>query len=310
MNKRKVKNIINELFPFLTLLIILIFFEIISHGKMFSTRNVRAIVNDGFMTILGAVGLGFVISQKELDLSIGANLGISCCAAVFAAKINSYLALPVALLTGLGIGLINAILIVKLRINSLIGTIALQFVLNGIMTWILYSGAQGVPFSMLAWDSFQKKLIILIIICIVAYILFEYTIFGKQLRASGTNSEVAKQCGVSVKKIKMAGFIICGLIAGFLGFMSLIRTGTSSTATGSGFEIDALNAVLIGGMPITGGINCRFKSAVLGGLTITILSTGMTMWGAGADIQQVVKGIIFLFAIFLSFDRKNIQIIK
>lgn len=295
---------------FAGLVAVILLFELASSGKLLTMRNLQAILNDGFMVIVGAIGVTFVVAQANLDLSIGGIMGVACFMGASAASLAPEFALPVALATGLLLGCVNALLCAKFRINSFITTLAMQFVLKGMLIVLMNDGSLGLPYSMLTWDSSELKLILLIVVAVAGYVVFEHMRMGKEIRAVGSNEEAARQSGVKTKKIKAMGFIITGTLAGFVAFMSIIRTGTASTSSGAGFEFNALMAVLLGGMPITGGMNCRFRSAIIGGLTMAFLTNGMTMCGLDGEMQQLIKGIVFLAAVILTFDRKNLSVIK
>ncbi len=303
--QRQKQNII----PLSALILVIVIFQIASEGKLLTERNLRAIINEGFFTIISAIGLSFVIAQGSLDFSLGGNLAVSCAVAVSVAFINPMLALPAGIVTGLVIGLVNGLVNSRLHVDSFITTLAMKLVLTGLVVVILASGSLGVPMEMLTWDSTETKLIVLVAAAIVGFIAFEYTKVGKWVKAVSAEP-AATQSGVPVATARMIGFMIAGGTIGFLAFFNILRTGSASSLTGTGFELDALIAVLLGGMPLTGGTNCRFKSAIIGGLTVTILANGMTMCGLSGEIQQLTRGIIFLLAVMLTFDRKNIPVIK
>ena len=110
--------------------------------------------------------------------------------------------------------------------------------------------------------------------------------------------------------IKFMPFVISGSLAGLLSFFSLIRTGTASTNTGSEMLMNVLNAVLLGGMPISGGANTKFRAVIIGSLTMTVLSNGMAMLGVDSYNRQLIKGIVFITAVALSADRRSTNIVK
>ena len=104
--------------------------------------------------------------------------------------------------------------------------------------------------------------------------------------------------------------MIMGVMCAIVAIFALLRAGTASSSTGAGFTVNALNALLIGGMPITGGATSRFRSAIIGSIIMAVLSFGMNLWGLGTLAQQVVQGFVFLFAISMTFDRQNATVIK
>ena len=126
----------------------------------------------------------------------------------------------------------------------------------------------------------------------------------------GASPEAARQSGVNVTLIQMLPFIIMGITAGLLGFISLIRTGTASSQSGASLMMNVLNALLVGGIPFTGGTNARFRSIVIGTLTMTVLTCGMTLLSVDSVMQQLVKGLVFLVAVSISYDRSNVKVIK
>lgn len=144
----------------------------------------------------------------------------------------------------------------------------------------------------------------------MGFLLFNYTAYGKQCRAIGSSREAAYQTGVRVRLIMFTAFVIMGGLSGLLGFFSLIRTGTASSTTGATFLTNAWNAVLLGGIPIEGGATTKFRGVIIGSLTMAVLANGMTIMGLDANVKQLVTGIIFILVIAISFNRKNLTVIK
>ena len=104
--------------------------------------------------------------------------------------------------------------------------------------------------------------------------------------------------------------MIMGGICGLVAFFSLIRSGTASITTGTGFEVNSLNAILIGGMAIVGGTTSKYRSAVIGALILGILTVGMSLASVSSLNQQLVEGFVYLFAICMTFDRKGMAVVK
>ncbi len=304
------KDVFLKLYPFVVLGVIIVLFEVWSGGKLLTSRNYKAIINEAFRLILGASALAFVISQGAIDLSTGAAIGV-CAAvgAIFATNFGPAGAFA-TLIVGAVIGLINGVVYAKLRVNPFITTLAMSFMLGGILDTVLAGGSASVPYSMLEWDSTLLRLIVLVVIAVLGYIVFEYGMLGKKCRAIGSNEEAARQSGINTASVKMTAYLITGIMAGLLAFFTLIRTGTASTSTGDGFEMDSMIAILLGGMPITGGTSAKFRAAIVGGLTMTLLTNGMNIVGIDTLVQQFVRGAIFLFAVALTFNRKTMAVIK
>lgn len=305
----KIKETLLNYFSFIGLLIVAALFEILTGGKLFSSRNVINIFNNFYTIGLAAMAYTFVMALGELDLSVGAIVGISAAMAAFAGKVNVNLIIPAAIVTGFLVGLLNGVCIAKLNTASFIGTLAVSFVMRGITTWTL-NGTMGVDISVRAYDQNWVKITTFCVLMVILYFLYEHCAYGKHCRAVGASKLAAEQSGVRVSRTRMTAFILLGTICGLVGFFTLIRAFTASSTTGNAFEFDVLLAILFGGMPLSGGWSVRFRSAVIGAVTMAILKSGMSIVGLDGFTQAVVKGIILITVVSISFDRKNAGIIK
>jgi len=299
------------IFPFLGLIIIVTLFAILTKGKLFSLVSLRSIMNDGIYVLLGTIGFTFLFAMGCMDFSIGYNMGVSCAVAcVVANTFHIYAAIPAAILTGLCIGIVNGIVVTKTRIMPMIATMGMMFILQGGVLIILNGSVLQAPLSMTGMYTNPLKIFLIIIFIIGGYVLFEMTVFGRVAKAIGACPEAVRQTGINADKYKVIAYVIMGAIAGLLGFISLARTGSATNSTGVTLMFNVMNAALLGGVPMTGGPTTKFRGAVLGALTISFLSSGMTILRMSAQNQQLVKGIIFLAAIGICFDRKNMKVIK
>ncbi len=305
----KKKSFIRDNFSFIGLILVILIFQILTEGKLLSSRNFMNIFNNFFSIGLGAVGVMYLMSLGELDLSVGAILGFSAAMGAFASGISLTLILPAAILTGLLIGTLNGIFISRLRVESFIGTLAVSFVIRGITTWLL-NGSAGIPVKMRIFDKDMIKIAVFLVVIIVFYIIFDYTSFGKYCRSIGASQEAARQSGVNVERVRIMAFAISGLLCGLAGFFSLVRTCTASSKTGNAFEFDVLLAVLLGGMPLSGGWAVKFRAAVVGSIAMAAMNNGMSLLGIDGLKQQLIQGIILIVVVVISFDRRNAVVIK
>lgn len=305
----RLKDLLRNNFSLAGLLLVLILFQVLTDGRLLGEKNLMIIFNNFFTIGLSAMAFTFVLALGELDLSVGAIVGFAAMAGAFAAKISLWLILPAALAAGLLIGSINGFVVSFLRVESFIGTLAMSFVCRGMTTWLL-NGSVGVPIVMRNFDADWIKLLTFVLATAALYILYEYCAYGRHCRAVGASKEAARQSGVRVKKTRLLAFILSGLLCGLVGFFSLIRGCTASSGTGNAFEYNVLLAVLFGGMPLSGGWSVRFRSAVIGSIAMALLKSGMSLTGIDGLTQQLVQGFILVFAVVLSFDRKNTAVIK
>lgn len=310
MKKADIKEMMQNYLPFFGLVIVVVFFQIVSRGRLLSAGNMGPLINEVFQLILGTTAMTFLLSQGCMDFSIGATVALSAAIGAKAAGVNPFLMLPTAILVGGLVGLVNGFVHGILKVTSFIATLAVSFVTSGLVIWVLGSGSVSIPYGMLEWDSVWLRILVMALFLAGGYLVFEKSRIGKESKIVGANPEFARQSGISVAKVKIRGFVVMGAVAGVVAFFALIRSATASSSTGAGFEVNTLNALLIGGMPLTGGATAKFRSAVIGSLIMAVLAIGMNMWGLGVLAQQVVKGFVFLFAISMTFDRKNAAVIK
>lgn len=298
------------MFPFLGLFGVIAFFQIYTGGRVLTLTNYRALISECFFIIIGVTGYIFIMAQGGLDFSVGSVMGLCCAIAAAGAGIHPMLAVPVAVLTGSVIGLINGLLIVKLKVGSLIGTMSTGSIVSGILILSLADRSLSAPIAMLQWNAMTVRLAVILLVVIAGLYLFNFTVYGKGCRAIGSCAEAAKQSGVKVGKIKIMAFTIMGALAGLLGFFSLIRTGTVTVLTGSELFMNVLCAALLGGIPLSGGAGTKFSSVIVGSLTMAFLANGMVLMGLSTYDKQLINGIVFLITIAISFDRKNMIVIK
>lgn len=301
---------LKKLIPFIGLFIVVVLFGVLTGGNLVLPRNIKLIFNQALFLMISGLGVTFVMAQGSLDLSQGSLLGISSAMAATVAMRNTALSLPAALATGFIVGFVNGTLLAKFKIPSFIVTLCMLFILRGMTVFATHAGSIPIPLEMYSLDSFNMKIIILIVITILAAFSFNYTRLGKYCKAIGSGELCAKYSGVQISKVKIFSYIIAGTLCGLCGFLNIIRTGAADSKTGILFEIDLLIALVIGGMPLTGGAGAKIQSAIIGGLILAILSNGMVLLGVRIEIQQAIKGIIFLIAVYLSFERESVVMIK
>lgn len=306
----ELKSIARYLSGFLGLVIIIVIFQIASQGNLLEFRNIRLLINQSFIVMCGAMGASFVLAQGNLDLSLGGVVGITATLGVITAKAYGPLvALAVCLLVGLCVGLLIGSIHVVFKVPAIILTICMMFALRG-ATWILNGdGSISMPASLAKYDTLNNKLIVIAIVFVIIFVLFEYTKVGKFSTAIGANATAALQSGVPVKQMKILAYVISGFFGGLCGFLSMIRAASSSTNSGSMFEINVLTALVIGGMSLNGGSGAKMKSGLIGALMLAIIQNGLVIWGLNDKWQQAVQGVILIAAVAISYDRKNVVVI-
>ncbi len=299
-----------EFIPFVSLLLVIFFFQIVTRGTLLSLRNMKLILNQSFVLMIGTISCSFIVAQGDVDFSMGSMVGITAVCAAWISQVCMPLALPAAMLIGLFFGMINGVLYVKCKIPSFVVTLSMLLILRGLTIFISGGGSVSVPFGLYAWDNSALKFILVLLVGGIAVFAFNATKAGKWCRAIGSGVTAAYQSGVPVNKMRIFGYGISAMMCGLCGFFNMVRAGSAATNTGNFFETDVLIALVLGGMPLSGGSASRIRCAVIGSLTLAILVNGFACWNINEKLQQGIKGILFLAAVWLTFDKKNTQLIK
>jgi ribose/xylose/arabinose/galactoside ABC-type transport system permease subunit len=296
--------------PFLSLFIVLVIFGVLIPERFANTKNMILIIQQSIITMTVGFGMTFVIIGGGIDLSVGSVLALSgMIGATIAVSLNPILGLFVSILVGLVCGLINGVTFSFLRIPSFIVTLGMLQMARGFTT--IYS--KGFPVMMpreILWmGSWPGIFVIASISFIIVSVLFNFTKIGEFDRAIGGNETVAEMSGVPVKKYKVIPFIISGCFAGLGGFIMAARLGVASPTIGTGYELDVIASVVLGGTPLTGGVG-NVYGTIIGAIIMSTIGNGLVIMGVPSQWQLVVKGIILIGAVFISIDRGKIGKIK
>jgi Ribose/xylose/arabinose/galactoside ABC-type transport systems, permease components len=306
--KRKIE--IKNLIPYFGLLLVVVLFTVFTQGRILALRNLETIFNQSLYFIIAGIGVTFVMAQGSLDFSQGGILGISAVTGALLSGINPILGIAGAMLTGLALGLINGALFSLFKIPSFIVTLCMMFILRGFTVYFTHSKPISTPISMIDLDNTWLKISVFVIVFVVFYYVFNYTKLGKYCKATGAGETAANFSGIPVQKIKIVAFAISGFLCGLAAYLTILRTGAATAQTGNLFETDVLTAMVLGGMPLTGGTNSKIQSSMIGGLMLAILSNGLLLCGIDSTLQQGIKGIVFLAAVYISIDRNRQSVIK
>ncbi|WP_124067723.1 ribose ABC transporter permease [Clostridium sp. E02] len=313
MNKKKNKLIYYaQDFGALIALVLLVI------GISFVSPQFRTV--DNFLSLLRqssingfiAFGMTFVILTDAIDLSVGSVLALSTvlCAGMITAGVPVGIALLLALVIGALLGLMSGILVTKGRLQPFIATLITMTVYRGLT--MIYTN--GKPISNLG-NSFVLKLIgkgsflgvpIPVILLIAVFLLFLFlltkTTFGRRIYATGSNWKSAKLAGVNISRTKIIAYVISGAMAALSGLILLSRLNSAQPTLGTGYELDAIAAVALGGTSMSGGRG-KIYGTFIGVLIIAVLNNGLNILGVSSYYQAVIKGIVILVAVLS--DRKR-----
>ncbi|MDD7972731.1 ribose ABC transporter permease [Roseinatronobacter sp. HJB301] len=275
--------------------------------NFFTVNNILNVLRQVSVVGILAVGMTFVILTGGIDLSVGAVMALS---GTVAAGLMVNMGLPggvglaAALLVGTGLGLISGALVAWGRMPAIIVTLAMMGIARGL--GLIYSG--GYPISGLpGWVSWfgvgrigiiPVPVIIMVTVYALAWVMLERTAFGRHVYSLGGNETAARLSGVRTRWVKLAVFGISGLTASLAAIVLTGRLMSGQPNAGVGFELDAIAAVVLGGTAIAGGRGL-ILGTLIGAVLLGILNNGLNLMGINPYMQDVIKGLIILLAIYI-----------
>lgn len=308
----KLGAIIKKNVPFLILIFLLILFSFMAPNFM-TFGNLRTLIRQVSFSGISAVGLMFVMISGGIDLSIGSQIVFSnVLLAIMMAewKLPLAVAIPLILLVGTGLGAINGLLCIKLKIHPLIITLGTSQIFKGFGYIINRSrNIMGFPDSF-RWfgqgyvGGIPVPVIVMIVVALIGSFILTKTYFGRKVFALGGNEEAARLAGVNLNKMKVTLFMICGFITSITTILLLSRVFAGQTITGQGLEFDCLTAALLGGVSFKGGEGTIF-GLIVGIIIIGVLNNAMQLANFPDFSQTVVKGTVLLIAVAFDVYQKN-----
>lgn len=269
--------------------------------------NVENIVQQISVNGIMSVGMTMVILTGGIDLSVGSVLALSAVVATsFAHPGEHNLIVPVAIgiCVGLFCGFLNGLLIARERLAPFIITLAMMTIARGAA--LHYTG--GRPIIELS-DSYNKiggasfcgvpnPAIVFFLVVVSGAFVLHFTRFGRYVYAVGGNELAAKVSGVNTNRILVGVYAFSGALAGVAGIVLSSRIMSGPPATGLGYELDAIAAVVIGGTSLSGGIG-SIGATIVGVMIIGVMNNGLDLIGVTSYSQQIIKGVIIVLAVLL-----------
>jgi ribose transport system permease protein len=279
--------------------------------------NLEAILLSLSVEATIAVGMMLLIISGGLDLSVGSILGFTGVVTGLSlqAGIPTILSIIIGLIAALSVGLINGLLVAKMKINPFITTLGMSITIRGLLLVIAKGRAVlNLPpsFTVIGQgDLFgiQYPIFIMLAIVIVGDILMRNSRFFRQSYYIGGNEKAAGLSGINVDFVKIANYCIVALLAGVAGLLITARFGTSSVTVGTGVELRVITATIIGGASLNGGEGSIF-GAFLGALFMGVVANALNLLGVDAYWQNLVTGLILIIAVLfdvINERRKNRQ---
>lgn len=266
------------------------------------------------LTIMG-VAMTFLITAQELDLSVGSIYGLCSLTMALIAQnygVNLWLALALVLAMAAGLGVVNGLITTRGRIPAFIVTLGMLYILRGIalveLPWPISGLENPSFFSALDGKIGEIPIQIFWMLGFVAIgsLALLRTTFGYHVRATGSNRAAAELSGIRVQRVKIIAFVLTAVASGFAGAMSFAHLGSASPLAGSGYELNVIAAVVIGGTALFGGQGTVIGT-FLGAALLTIMRNGLVQLGGEGRLQDAFLGAIIIIAVLihthLSFRR-------
>lgn len=311
MDLAKTKNILREMGPLIGLILLFVVIAVLN-DRFISPTNLSNLLRQVSINALISFGMTFVILTGGIDLSVGSLLALSSAllASMIKSGVNPELSIIFAALIGLGLGLLNGIIVAYGKVAPFIATLATMTIYRG--ATLVYTN--GNPISGLSDEPFFIALgrgdlagvpvpaIIMLIAFLVLFFVLRKTPLGRQTYAVGGNEKVSYIAGIKINRVKIVAYALTGLLCALAGAILTSRLNSAQPTAGTGYELDAIAAVVLGGTSLAGGKG-RITGTLIGALIIGTLNNGLNILNVSSFYQQVVKGIVILLAVIM--DRKK-----
>lgn len=276
------------------------------NSEFLSTQGIKDLLLNATILVLVATGQSLVVITRNVDLSVGSTLGITAFAAgdYLHGGGNAVVAIALAVLLGIGCGLLNGALVSFGQVPALVVTLGTLYIIRGVDS--IWVGSRQITAADLpgGFNDFGSgglsaipwlALIALAVLVATAYYLKHFG-SGRELYALGSNPEAARLAGIPVRRRIIAAYTVCGALTGLAGAMYLARFGNVDSSTGSGYELTVVSAVVVGGVVFTGGSGSVYGAA-LGALLLTSINSVLPALGVSSVWVLAINGLLLLLAI-------------
>lgn len=313
---------------FIVLIILVIFFSIASPSFLQVSTLTMVAKHVALYGIL-ALGMTFVIITGGIDLSVGSVVGLVGMLAggliqeglALGGK-TVYFSVPaiivLMLLFGCFVGLINGLIITKLKVAAFIATLGTMYVCRGLANLRSkgatfsnlggYEGLGNVGLKTLGtnWFGVPAGVYIFAVLAILAAILLKRTSTGWHILAVGGNEKSAKLSGIKADRVKILVYIISGFCAAWIGLINTAQLSAAHPASGDGWEMNAIAATVLGGTSMAGGSG-TIVGTIVGAFVIGVINDGMTMCGVSEFWQKIIRGVVIILAVVIDQTQRDLQ---
>lgn len=313
LQNKTLKNVLVEQKSLITLLVLILIVSCLS-DNFFTLNNIFNILQQTSINAIIAVGMTLVILTSGIDLTVGSIFALAgaVTASMIGADISPFIAICAALILSAILGAFSGVIIAKGKLQAFIATLVMMLILRG--ATLVYT--KGSPISigtndnseMFEWIAFDRvfgipvPIIIMLVVFAAAWYLLKYTRLGRYIYALGGNESATQLSGINVDKVKIIVYAMSGLLCAVASTIEVSRLSSAQPTAGTGYEMDAIAAVVLGGTSMSGGRG-KIIGTLIGALILGFLNNGLNMLGVDAYYQMIVKGGVILLAVLV--DKKT-----
>jgi len=294
----------------LILLVIIILMSIFS-PKFLTANNIRNLVRQTSIIGVVAIGMTFVIISGGIDLSVGSILGVASIISslLMVNGVGIFLSILISVVVCTVLGVINGIIVFEGKVPPFIATLGMMTAARGIV--MLVSDARMVAGLPKSFTNFAQNNIlgmpslffVWLLVIIAAYIITTQTVTGRNLFAFGSNPEAARLSGINIRLLTYFIYGVSGFMCAVAGILMTSRLSNGIPTAGTGYELDAIAAAVVGGASLSGGSG-TIIGTVLGALLIAIIRNGGNLLGINPFILQIAVGVLIVASVMIDQKRK------
>ena len=309
-------NLMSKAGVFVMIALLLIIGTIVAPGIFLTVNNMIDVVEVGAMLGIACLGVTFVTySGHFLDMSIPSIMAFSGIIAVQLLPYGLFVSVLGAMLTGGLVGVLNGFMVGKLKANPIIWTLAVQFLISGVLKWA-YTGNQIYPDAVAGsnmkvveafyglyrtryFGTIPQIVVIMLGLMVICQLVLKRTRYGQQLRFAGSNIRAAKCSGINTERVVWVAFVLCGVFGAIAGVLLSSLSKIGAYYVGEGYDFNTITAIVLGGVTLFGGRG-SFIGVIGGVITLGLLSNILTFIGLGTFEQLFVKGFVFILIVLLN----------
>ena len=306
--KVKRKRILMSLVPVIGLVVLLVAYLIIGGIQGIRLdKGFQVIFNSSVVCAVVATGAIFIYTLGSFDISLGAATLVSAMvgAITYDATGSVWLMFFVCILVAVGVELLSSVLASFLNLPVFITTVAMMSILGAfsllLIRWNNTGDTISIPASAVeAFDTIWFKILVLVLYILFAVFVYKYTKIGRKQKFLGGNPLCAKLSGISMKKMAIVAFVLCGVGVGLGAILTITYAPTISRTTASSLGMNIILAIVFGGMPVSGGAKSKISAGIIGAFSISVLDAIMLCLQLGSGAGQVVKAVIFVVVVVIT----------